>query len=118
MHVQAANAALALRRRLLALCAALAGALPLRRAEEPLQLLHVADGLVAKRGAEVLASLKAALAAGSAPGDAKVQLHCCHRSYSSLSAGALHLQLELANLTASDVMPHNSISQPAHFWTL
>ncbi|KAK9845361.1 hypothetical protein WJX81_004388 [Elliptochloris bilobata] len=55
---------------LLALCAALAAALPMRRADEPLLLLHAANSLVARRGAEVLASLKAALAA-SASSDAK-----------------------------------------------
>ncbi len=34
----------------------------MRRADEPLLLLHAAGALVARRGAEVLASLKASLA--------------------------------------------------------
>lgn len=68
--------------RLLALCAALATALPLRRADEPLLLLHAANRLVARRGAEVLASLKASLAAGDPSDTAQVcappcfQLEC------------------------------------------
>lgn len=106
-----------LRGRLLALCAALAGALPLRRAEEPLQLLAAADGLVAKRGAEVLASLRAALAAGAAPGDAKVQLHCCHRSHAAQLLGHCICSSSWANLTAMMSCLTTWYCQPARSWT-